>query len=464
MQIRRKPTGSKIHRIWQCPASAVLPQNSSEDHETRTEPFRGRGHVVHGYLERVRPEGVDAALARVPADLQVMCRALDIDRLPTHLSCEVAFAWNWKARTSRELGRGGALPRKPDNAIDYDALGVDWSCEVPVTVDVTGFAEVMPPGSMESIRRGYIGDYKTGHTKYPRPGRFGQILIGAICIRAIENLDDVIGEVLYIDDEGECYPQRDLIDQWTLDSFERDLAEIMDDLPALEALFVANGPGALAKREGPHCDHCPAFKDCSAKTGLVKAMPEALLKLGAKRKPNGDYDLVWVPEFGKDGKPKDGVGTWELQLAPGAITVRNAAAVYEACERIEAMCRKMRDEVCGIAFHEPIPLSDGRVIERYVTKRSRTDGAVAAAVLEKHYPREKVLAKLDIGLSLGAIEDLVRENIDWKIKPRPVMSSQKGTGVLDKILDELKAAQGLFVNTSEECKPHKPRKTSGGKP
>jgi len=467
MQVRRKPTGSKVHRLWQCPASFILPQNTNEDHEARTEPMRGKGQVVHKYLERVRAGGVDAALSQVPADHVMLCKALDIDRLPTHLSCEVAFAWNWKTLSARELGRGPDLPRHPDGAVNYDELGVDWSCEIPVTVDVTGMAEWSPKGSMETLRRGYVGDYKTGHTRYPRPSRNGQILIGAVCIRYLMQLDDVTGELLYIDDDGDCYPQRDLIDSWTLDSFERELAAIMEEQPALQALYEANGGGVLAKHEGPHCDHCAAYKDCSAKTGLVKAMPEALIKIGARRDTKGDFELIWVPEIDKKtGKPKgDDKGSWELQLAPGAVTVRNAAAMYEAAERIQALCSKIKDEVCSLGYHEPIPLSDGRVIERYTTKRRATDGRVAAGFFEqwlaaKMTPdeaRKKVMAKLDVKLSLEACRDLVTENIDWNTKPRPVIESKNGTGVLDKLLVELERAGGLHVNSSEECKPHKVR-------
>lgn len=444
------PTGSKLHRVWQCPASAILPQNSSEDLDARTEPARGKGHGVHKYLERVRIDGVEQALSLVPADVVPLCKALDINKLPTHMSTEVAFAWNWKLQTARELGRN--LGHR-----DYDSLGVDWSCEIPTTVDVTGMAEFSPDGQFVKIRRGYIGDYKTGHTKYPRPAKYAQILIGAACIRYLWNLDDVIGELIYIDDDGESYVVRDLIDSWVLDPWERDITALMEGMPELDARFLAHGGGALPKREGPHCTHCSAFKDCSAKTGLIKAMPAELIKLGAKRDPKGGLELVWVPKEG--GKPDE--GSWELDLAPGAITVRNAAAVYEACERVEALCRKMRDEVCGIAYHQPIPLSDGRVIEPYQWKRREVDGRIAAVVLEKHYGRDKVLKKLDIKLSLSAIEELVRENIDWKAKPRPVIKSQKGTGVFDKILKEIESAHGLATNVGEECKPHKPRRSGG---
>ena len=245
------------------------------------------------------------------------------------------------------------------------------------------------------------------------------------------------------------------------DSFERELTTIFEELPNLEALYEANGGGVLAKHEGGHCDHCAAYKDCSAKTGLVKAMPEALLKIGARRDKKGDFELVWVPK--PKGKPEE--GSWELRLSPGAINVRNAAAMYEAVERVEALCRKIKDEVCGIGYHEPIPLSDGRVIERYVTKRRAVDGRVAAGLFEQWLSgivapaeaRKRVMAKLDIKLSLEALRELVTENIDWNVKPRPVIESKKGDGVLDKLLADLERAGGLHVNSSEECKPHRVR-------
>lgn len=428
-------TGSKVHRRWQCPASAVLPQDTSEDREAKTEPARGKGHAIHKYLERVRAIGVEAALSEVPSDLLNMCRALDIDQLPTHLSTEVAYAWNWQTQTARELGRG--LGHR-----DYDQLGVDWSCEVPTTLDVVGMAEVA------GGRRGYVGDYKTGRTRYPRPSRFGQTLLGAACIRYVMGLDDVIVELLYLGDDGQCYPVRDLVDGWTLDPFERELTVIMEDRPALEAIYRTHGDGGLSKREGPQCDFCGAFKHCGAKLGLVSRMPTELVKLGAKRNERGEISLA----------QGDSPGEWNIDVAPGAITVRNAAAVYEACERIEAMTKRMRTEICGMAYHEPIELSDGRVIAPRKSKRREVEGRIAAVVLERHYGRDAVMAKLDIKLPLATVREIVVEHIDHKAKPRQVIESKKGDGVLDKIVDEIAKAGGISVNESEECKPYMPRK------
>ncbi|HKQ65992.1 MAG TPA: hypothetical protein VJZ73_13340 [Methylomirabilota bacterium] len=417
-------TGSKVHRMWMCPASVILPQNVSDDSEARSEPARGKGHVVHKYLERVRAVGPEEALAGVPEDCLILCKALDIDRLPTHLSTEVAFAWNWVTQTARELGRN--LGHR-----DYDLLRVDWSCEIPCTIDVVGSAQVIVGGFARM--RGYVGDYKTGHTSYPRPNRFGQTMLGALCARSVLGLEDCIVELIHIDDDGDSWPARDLVDEWDMDTFARELTETMESLPALVEAYDSGL--AIVKHEGSHCAYCPGFKDCSAKVGLIRSIPVELVKLGIAPGANG-----------------------ELEVAPNAITVRNAAMAYEACERIEAILRKVRAEVCGIAYHEPIPLSDGRVIERYTHKRRAVDGRIAAAVLEERYGRAEAMTAVDIKVSIDGIRDVVVRNIDPKAKPRPKIETKKGDGLLDLVLRDIEGRGGLATNVGEECKPHMPRK------
>jgi len=200
---RLRLSGSKIHRVWRCPASAVLPQDTSDDREARTEPARGRGKAVHSYLERVRSVGREQALGEVPAEVLPLCKALVIDELPTHLATEVAYAWNWRTRTARELGRN--LGHR-----DYDALPnpPDRSCEIPCTLDAVGMGVFKRKDGSE-LRRGYNGDYKVGHTRYPRPDSYGQTLLGGCCIRSVMNLDDVTLELLHIDEDGDCHPVRD---------------------------------------------------------------------------------------------------------------------------------------------------------------------------------------------------------------------------------------------------------------
>lgn len=422
------PTGSKIHRVWKCPASLVLPQHTNEDLEAKWEPARGKGKAIHRYLERVKAVGVAQALGEVPRDLLLLCKALDIDKLPTHLATEVAYAYNWRLGTARELGR--SLGHR-----DYDSLGVDWSCEIPGMYDVVGWAMVqVSPGVL--VKRAYVGDYKTGHTRYPRPGVYGQTLLGVLCATLVMGCADGFVEMIYIDDDGDSFPSRDLVDEWDLQTFAREIQETMEAMPELDATFVDHGGDALVKHEGPHCDHCPAFTSCNAKVALIRSVPGELLALGVS----------------KDDKGK-------LEINPQAITVRNAAHVWEACERIEAICKRMRREVSGIAWNDPVTLSDGRVIERYKYTRRSVDGRTAALVLERHYGRDEAMKAINVKVSIEAIRERVVANIDPSVKPRRPIESKKGDGLLDVVLAEIQAIPGgMTVSVGEECKPHQPRK------
>lgn len=423
MTVRRRmpPSGSKIHRIWKCAPSAILPRDVSEEAEARSEPARGRGKDVHRYLERVRAIGRDRALAEVPKDLELLCKALDLDQLPVHLATEVAYAWNWRERTARELGRnlGHRDYHKLPNPPDPDT-------EIPCTLDVVGLAEV--PKDDGAIRRGYVGDYKLGHTTYPRPGSFGQTLLGACCLQSVEQLDDCIVELLYLDDGGGSRPVRDLVDVWDLDFFAEQIEERLGSLDELEEEYLA-GRG-LPLRTGPHCQHCACLKHCDAQTALVRAVPAELLKLGIKKTAAG-----------------------ELEVQPGTVTVRNASVVYEAAEAVIAVMKRVQQEVIGIAFAgEPIPLSDGRVIERYKYSRRQVAGQVAAPILARKFGQEEAMTALTIETSFQEIRRLVVKHLEKGKK----IETKNGDGELDKLLAEIGAAGGITVSQGIECKPHQP--------
>lgn len=418
-------SGSKLHRVWRCPASAVLPQVSSDHAEARAEPARGRGHAVHRYLERVHAIGVVEALAEVPAEHRLLCQALDVSAMPAHLSTEVAYAYNWRDGTARELGRNlghrnyHELPEPPTED------------EIPGTYDVVGAGEVTIGGRTRP--RGFLADYKGGHTEYPRPGRFGQTLLGALCLRATMGVEDSTLELIRIHDDGDHHSVRDTVDEWTLDIFADEVRDAMLQLPALRAEVDA-GRG-IPVHEGHHCDYCPAFKFCDAKIALVRAVPGELVKLGVKLAPTG-----------------------ELDIAPGTLTVRSAAAAYEAAERIEAICRRIRDEVCSMGYHGTITLSDGRTIEPRRTSRRVVAGPIAAALLKERYGEVEAMKAVDLKVSLDAIHETVVRNIDSKLKPRPKIQTRNGDGVFDLLLKELERRQGLATNVSISCAPRQPRK------
>lgn len=417
--MRIRITGSRVHRVWKCPASVVLPQ---VDDEGIDEPARDRGKQIHRYLERVGQVGAVVALSEQPKEIHPLLQALDLDELPTTLATEVAFAWNWRTMKGRELGRN--LDR------NYVGLHAD---EIPLTVDLGGLSQYGPV---------YIGDYKSGHTRYPSPEQFGQLLIGACAARdawgatAEANADGRIAvlELIHIHDDGDHHRVRRNIDEWDLDAFA---IQLRDAMLQVEYLDPIDDRGlAVPTSEGPWCDYCPAFKNCPAKVALVRSIPAELMAMGIR--PNAE--------------------TGALELSPGMLSIRNAAAAWMTLERISDVVARAKEEICGIAAFEEIPLPDGRVIGRLITERRAIDGKIGGEVLEKRYGRAERDKRVEHKLSIAAIQAAVVANIKGGEK----IQSKKGDGVLDLVLKEIERLGGIGLNTTDSVKPHVPKK--GRKP
>lgn len=428
-----RPTGSKIHRVWKCPASAVLPQTEQDD--GRFEPARAKGQAIHRFLERAKAVGRPEALAEAPKELLPLLEALDLEDLPVGLACEVAFAWNWQAGTARELGRGEALPRKPDGAVDYDKLGVDWSREVPCTLDVVGVAN--GPAGCDS--RGYVGDYKSGHVKYPAPDMFGQTLLGALCVKTLWGCDDVVVELIHIHDNGGHHKARRTVTDWELDTFERELRGAMYGI----AMHGTVAPDDLWSPpdpvEGPWCDYCPAFRGCPAKIALVRQLPEKLYELGVRPGTLPD---------------KNGVEQPALVLTPGMLTVRNASVAWMALEAIEDVIARAKQEICSIGAFEEIPLPDGRVIGHVHHEKRSVVGRIGAEVLEKRYGRETRDEFVELSVTMSALYQAARKNL----KQGEKIETKAKNGAYDRLLEEIDRAGGIELHTSDAVKPHVPKR------
>lgn len=453
-----KLTGSKIHRVWKCPASAVLPRYA-DSNEAKFEPARDRGKAIHAFLENVKRAGRGAALAESPPELLPLLEALDLDNLPVGLACEVAFAWNWKLYRARELARSPNLPRRADGGVDYDALGVDWSCEIPCTLDVVGVQELeATPLAREPrpvrIARGYVGDYKSGHAKYPAPDMFGQTLLGALCVRSVWGCDDVVVELIHIHDNGGHHSARRTVTDWDLDAFERELAEAMESIEDAgprclgcnrfrptsdgenydEKCFVCGHVNAAKPTpvEGPWCDYCPAFRSCPAKVALVRQIPAELANFGIR--PD--------PESGA------------LTLTPGELTVRNAAAAWMALERIEDVIARAKEEVCSIAAFEEIPLPDGRVIGRLITERRGIDGKVGAEVIEQRFGAPARREFVEEVVTMSAL----RQAASKYKQPGEKIETKNKDGAYDRALAEIENRGGLELKITDAVRPHVPKR------
>lgn len=422
-------TGSRVHRVWKCPASAVLLQTEQDD--ARFAPARTKGQAIHRLLERVKAIGRPSALAEAPKEILPLLEALDLEDLPVGLACEVAFAWNWQTGVARELGRGEALPRHADGAVNYDALGVDWTCEIPGTLDVVGVSEGVRGTTTSGIpmKRGYVGDYKSGHVKYPAPDMFGQLLLGALCVRSVYGCDDVVVELIHIHDNGGHHKARRTVTDWDLDGFAGELRGAMDQVGAAQWPEI-HQPDPV---EGPWCDYCPAYRACPAKLALVRQLPQELVQLGVR--PDRE--------------------SGELQLSPGALTVRNAAMAWMAIERIEDVLARAKQEICGIGAFEPVELPDGRVIGWTPGQERRSvNGKVAAELLERRYGREERDKRVEVSVSMAEL----RHAVVAHIKPGEKIETAKGTGVLDGLLAELERMGGLETKTvGAGVKPHVPK-------
>lgn len=456
-------TGSKVHRVWKCPASAVLPHSLIDTDRPEWEPMRTKGQGVHGFLEVVGKVGRGTALANAPAEVVPLCEALDLENLPVGLATEVSFAWNWETGGVRELGRN--LPRRLDGGVDYEhpsiQPAVDWSREVPITIDVMGVARMVSPGhELMPPTRGYVGDYKSGHTKYPAPDMFGQTLLAALCVARVYGCDDVVVELLHIHDNGGHHAVRRTVNDWDLQAFEAELQQAM--------YLVSSAPDVGdvdAPVEGPWCDHCPAFRSCPAKLALVRAIPQELVQLGVR-----PFERCGLPILGVDGTcglpaghgghTQDGgcsaVEGPALVLAPGALTIRNAAAAWETIERIEDVLARAKEEICSIAAFESIPLSDGRVIGRLVTERRGLNGKVAAELL-----RERLGPAASEYIEESVTLDALRKAVAKHRRPGEKIETKAGDGVYDKALQEVERRGGLELKVTDAVRPHVPKKRPG---
>lgn len=428
----RWPTGSRLQRVLRCGASWVLPWDGDDAREAASEPARNRGKAVHAFLEHVKALGRDEALARVadPAVHQ-LCAALDLDRMPTHLATEVTAAWNFVRRTARVLGQN--LGHR-----DYDALPDPPTAEeIVFTTDVWGSSA--PPG--RATKRAYVGDYKTGHTRYPRPAAYAQTLIAACAAVQIMECEDAVLELLYLDDHGACFPVRDLAGPWELEAFADEVQRCMEALPGLEADHRRGI--AIPSNHGDHCAHCGAAKHCSTNVGFLRELPAHLGNVGV---------VVQDPDRGQD----PGDGTLNEVERRSVITAANAGRIYLQVERIEEQLAAVKEEIRNLSFHRPVVLPDGRVIEPVETVRRQLDPKIAFQVLEARYGHAAAMEATDFKISMKSVETTVAANLDPNATPRQTVTGPRG--VLTAILDEIDRKGGLHKATSLSFAPRMPKK------
>lgn len=401
-----RTTGSKAHRAWKCPASLVLAPITEEVSSDDAK----RGTAIHAFLERVRVIGLEAAILEAPLELRPFLLAIDFESLPTHLATEVAFLWDYKARTAREIGRN--IGRDYDGHLARTLQEPRRDTEIPLTIDLVGV------DTANGI--GYVGDYKTGRTRYPPPDQFAQTLIAALCVREVYGVATVRLEVIYIGYDADDFRERAVVDAWGLDDFADELERALDLAEVYELEHKAGRPIPL--NVGDHCDHCDAFKHCEAQTGLVRKLP----------------------------------ATVDALLASGYLTRDRLVDAWHQCERLKQLITAIQSEICMASTREPggLDLGDGTVLGPVEDRREKLVGAIAANVVERHYGK----AARDEAVTITMSKEKLREVVAKNRKEGEKISTKKGDGVLDKIEAEIKRAGGVDVTITSRISVRKAKK------
>jgi hypothetical protein len=400
-----RPTGSKAHRAWKCPASIVLAPITAEGEK----PSAARGTAIHRYLERVRVIGMEAALLEAAEELRPFLTAIDFDALPTHLATEVAFLWDWKARTAREIGRN--IGRDYAGHLERTLQRPIGPTEIALTVDLVGIGGAL----------GYVGDYKTGRTRYPEPERFAQTLLGALCVRALYDCPDVRVELIYIDADGDDFRARGIADSWILDDFADEFARAMELAEVYELEHKAGRPIPL--RTGEHCDYCEAFKHCEAQTGLVRKLPASV----------------------------------DALLASGYLKRERVVDAYHEIQRYKQLLASMESEIYMLTTRPeigPLDLGDGHILGPVEETREKLNGKIAASVLEQWHGKEA----RDEAVTLTMSQEALREAVSKRRKPGEKISTKARDGVLDRIQAEIRARGGIDKTITSKVAVRKAKK------
>lgn len=405
----RRPSGSTAHRAIKCPASMALP-TVEEDEEDEPE-YRIRGSAIHAFLQDVAEtraagftldEAIESCLVRVDEKWRPYCSIIDVEATRTDLAPEVALAWNWRTRTAREIGRGiDRAYHLADPPLSDD--------EIPMTVDLLGVA----PG------RVLVDDYKSGHSRYPRPGKFGQTLLGGLAAAVLFDADEAELWLTYLDDSGEAWRVHDVIDRWDLEAFAEVVARSM---LAGEAAADEVKRGIVPSTTiGTHCHYCPSRRVCPGQTALIRALPDEVTKIE------------------------------QLALGP-----ENFASTYHAIEKWRKILGEIERQIFANAWRDPIDLGDGRVLGQVETEREYLDGPSAVALMERWYGKEAAVEIAKVTTSASA----VKEALSKRKKAKERIETKAGDGLLDRFKRQLREQGSTRVQSGVDIKAHKPRKGS----
>lgn len=319
-----KLTGSGIGRALVCAPSMVLPY-SLEVREEAT-----RGHHGHEFLMNVSLVGREMALQRAPEDMRPMLEALDLAALPVDpkaFAAEVAFAYDQRKDTARELGRG----------LNRDYSGASG-------MEICGSADVVGVTDSEVV----VLDFKFGGWNVPPAAENWQLRFYALCAaRAYGKARAVVG-IIKLREDGSHWFDRAELDELDLDATAAEIRGLVDrSLDENEHIAKGGTPRTV---RGAHCKYCPALPHCPAQTSLVREVGFASIDPGAP-----------------------------------VITPENAPALLEKLEAVDRLRDMMWAALEAYATATPVQLPGGEVYGPCEVERETIEPMKGSAILAEKY-------------------------------------------------------------------------------
>ena len=309
--MNENPTASSLERAHNCPASCVLPgADVTTDDSTR-------GNNGHSFVSRViggMPRA--AALEQVPEELRATCTGIDFRKLVgdlTSVRAEVAYAYDTKTRTARELGVNIGRKYPPTSAT-----------EIAGTLDIEGNREDGVP---------CVPDLKFGFGDVTHPRENFQTLFFGLVRSTIKRTDEAEARILRIRANGEVILTSHVFGRFDLDEYADALEEIVAGVAEARRAYLENGLTRV--HAGPWCTYCPAFASCPRKQLLVRQMLPELQALA-----------------GPDAAAIDG----RIQ----AMSVVDAGRAWSKYKEIKTVFEAVEESLKARAKREALPLANGK--------------------------------------------------------------------------------------------------------
>lgn len=345
----RRVTASRLPIIEACPASWALPHAVEE----AGEPAQ-RGSAIHAFLAAVHTKGRDAALEAVPEEYRAACEVIDVERLPTHLAVEVAYAYDPERGSAREIGR--------DTGRDYSAARPG---EIAGTADLVGL-----DGSDTVV----IYDYKSGWSNQVAAREHAQLRALALMAARTHGASAARIGIIRLWESGVATYDVAELDAVDLDEVELELGRTLYEVRAAEhAIEQGRIPDT---RPGPHCRYCPAAATCPSQTALVRQAVAAPAELDA---------MIGI-----------------------ALTPEIAARAYERIREVRAVIGRVEAQIYAMASREPIDLGGGKFLGLRTSERESIDGDKAMPLLRQSFGAEIAEAACEAKITKTRLRDALR--------------------------------------------------------